>query len=151
MVKMENQVHCFVKVNNGTHECPLILIPRTCKYVSLPGLRNSAAMIKLRVLGGINYSEWSRWTHCNHKGPEEKTGYQKGEEGLPQWLSAKDCLPTQESQAWSLVWEDPTCLRATKPGHHNYWACAVEPCAPQQEKSPQWEACALPGSTAKNK
>ena len=79
--------------------------------------------------------------------------------------------------------EDPTCCRATKPVHHNYWACALEPtshnywahvlqllkpacsrahvlqilslCAAtteahtprapalQQEKSPQWEACAL--------
>ena len=23
--------------------------------------------------------------------------------------------------------EDPTCHRATKPLHHNYWACALEP------------------------
>ena len=27
----------------------------------------------------------------------------------------------------SLVWEDPTCRRATKPMCHNYWACALEP------------------------
>ena len=27
---------------------------------------------------------------------------------------------------WSLVWEDPTCHEATKPMHHNYWACALE-------------------------
>ena len=26
----------------------------------------------------------------------------------------------------SLIWEDPTCCRATKPMHHNYWACALE-------------------------
>ena len=42
----------------------------------------------------------------------------------------------------ALVWEDPTCRRATK--HHSYWACTLEPanhnywvraprpCAPQQ-------------------
>ena len=53
-----------------------------------------------------------------------------------------------------LVWEDSMCLGATKPTHHNYWACALEPeaqvlnpacpraCVPQ-EKPPQWEACAL--------
>ena len=56
--------------------------------------------------------------------------------------------------------------------HHNYWGCALEPgamtidpwavtteahaprdCAPQQEKSPQWQACALQqrASTTKNK
>ena len=26
-----------------------------------------------------------------------------------------------------LVWEDPTCHRATKPTQHSYWACALEP------------------------
>ena len=24
-----------------------------------------------------------------------------------------------------LIWEDPTCHRATKPVHHNYWVCAL--------------------------
>ena len=28
---------------------------------------------------------------------------------------------------WSLAQEDPTCRRATKPMHHNYWACTLEP------------------------
>ena len=70
------------------------------------------------------------------------------------------CLLVQGTQIWSLVLEDATCLRATKPLCHNYWACALEPSshnywalhatntetwasgarAPQQEKSPQWEA-----------
>ena len=59
-----------------------------------------------------------------------------------------------------LVREDSTCCKATKPVHHNYWACALESmscnyqahvlqllkaiwprtCALQQEKSLQWEA-----------
>ena len=63
----------------------------------------------------------------------------------------------------ALVQEDPTCQGETKPGHHNYWACALEPghhncgphvqqplkakqlgaCALQQEKPLQWEAHAL--------
>ena len=58
----------------------------------------------------------------------------------------------QGTRAWALVWEDPTCRGATKPVHHNYWACALEPAshnywaraprarAPQQEKPLQWEA-----------
>ena len=25
------------------------------------------------------------------------------------------------------VWEDPTCHRAMRPIHHNYWNCALEP------------------------
>ena len=41
------------------------------------------------------------------------------------WL--RICLPVQGTWVRSLVWEDPTCCRATKPVHHNYWACALEP------------------------
>ena len=75
----------------------------------------------------------------------------------------------QGTRVRSLVWEDPTWHRATKPVHHNYWAHTLEPVshnywahepqlltpratateaqaprahAPQQEKPPQWEACA---------
>jgi len=63
----------------------------------------------------------------------------------------------QETWIWSLIKEDPTCCIATKPVHHNYWACALEPRShnywalklqllkserPQQEKPPQWEAWA---------
>ena len=44
----------------------------------------------------------------------------------------------------SLNWEDPTGQEATKPEYHNYQAHAL-----QQEKPPQWEACAqqLEGSS----
>ena len=69
----------------------------------------------------------------------------------------------QGRQFQALVKEDPTCHEATKPVRHNYWACmhprAREPQllsphattteasaprvrAPQQEKPPQWKACA---------
>ena len=36
-------------------------------------------------------------------------------------------LPMQGTWARSLVKEDPTRHRATKPVHHNDWACAPEP------------------------
>ena len=36
-------------------------------------------------------------------------------------------LPMQGTWVQALVREDPTCRRATKPVHHNYWACALEP------------------------
>ena len=36
-------------------------------------------------------------------------------------------LPVQGTRVRALVWEDPTCRRATKSMHHNYWACALEP------------------------
>ena len=35
-------------------------------------------------------------------------------------------LPVQETQIWCLILENPT-WGATKPEHHNYWACALEP------------------------
>ena len=44
---------------------------------------------------------------------------------MAQWL--RICLPMQGTRVRSLVWEDPTCHGATKPVHHNYWACALEP------------------------
>ena len=76
---------------------------------------------------------------------------------MVQWL--RICFLIQETQVWSLVWEDSTCHRATKPPCCNYWTHALEPmsrnyqahmpllkpahptaCALQQEKPPQWEA-----------
>ena len=46
----------------------------------------------------------------------------------------------QGTQVWSLVWEDPTCFRATKPVHHSYCVAQLlkpacrRACALQQEK-----------------
>ena len=64
-----------------------------------------------------------------------------------QWLIIH--LVTQWTLFQSLVWEDPTCRGATKPSSYNYWAHTQQllkpeyprTCAPQQEKSQQWEAC----------
>ena len=44
----------------------------------------------------------------------------------------------QETWVQSLSWEDPTCCGATKPLHHNHWACALEP-----ERHNYWSVCAL--------
>ena len=44
---------------------------------------------------------------------------------VAQWLRIH--LPMQGTWVWALVREDPTCHRATKPEHHNYWACTLEP------------------------
>ena len=77
---------------------------------------------------------------------------------VAQWLRIR--LPMQGTRVRAPVREGLTCCGATKPMHHNYWACALEPashncwspratttearaprvCAPQQEKPPQWEA-----------
>ena len=44
---------------------------------------------------------------------------------VAQWLQI--CLPMQGTRVRALVQEDPTCRGATKPVHHNYWACTLEP------------------------
>ena len=44
---------------------------------------------------------------------------------VAQWLRIR--LPMQGTRLQALVQEDPTCHGATKPVHHNYWACALEP------------------------
>ena len=73
--------------------------------------------------------------------------------GLPFWFSGKEstcqCRRRRFDPWWGKI---SPCHRATKPLHHNYWACAPEPptpqllkpthpraCAVQQEKPPQWE------------
>ena len=80
---------------------------------------------------------------------------------VAQWL--RIYLPIQGTRVRSLVRENPTCCRATKPVCHNYWACALEhashnywahvpellkplclePMLCNKEKPPQWEARAL--------
>ena len=74
---------------------------------------------------------------------------------MAQWLRIH--LPMQGTRVQALVREDPTCRGATKPVHHNYWACALEPasrnywslraatteaCAPRA-RAPQQEATAM--------
>ena len=54
-----------------------------------------------------------------------KSKYSTGTSLVVQWLRIR--LPMQGTQVQSLVREDPTCRGATKPMHHNYWACALEP------------------------
>ena len=44
---------------------------------------------------------------------------------VTQWLGS--CLPMQRIQVWSLVGEEVTCRRATKPVPHNHWAHVPQP------------------------
>ena len=43
---------------------------------------------------------------------------------MVQWLRIH--LARQGTLAWSLVQEDPACLKATKPKRHNYWAHGLQ-------------------------
>ena len=67
----------------------------------------------------------------------------------------------QETRVWSLIWEDPTCSRATRPEHNyypvleslgiattepmrrNYWS-RPRACPLQHEKTLQWTAHSWP-------
>ena len=49
---------------------------------------------------------------------------------MVQWIGIH--LPIQETWVRSLVWEDFTCLRATKPGTTATEACVPRACAPQE-------------------
>ena len=64
-----------------------------------------------------------RWTWAFHKYIHTNI-HKVGTSLVVQWL--RICLPMQGTQVQSLVQEDPTCHRATKPVHHNYWACTLE-------------------------
>ena len=44
--------------------------------------------------------------------------YLLGASLVAQWLRV--CLPMQGTRVRALVWEDPTCRRATRPVSHNY-------------------------------
>ena len=70
-------------------------------------------------------------------------------QGVPGGSVVKN-LPAQETRVRSLTQENLICLRATKACVSkllSLWAAATEGCVPractqQQEKAPQWEACA---------
>ena len=57
---------------------------------------------------------------------------------MVQWLRL--CLPTLGTPVWSLVWEDPTCCRTTKPVRHKLWSPNSRACAQQRERPLRREA-----------
>ena len=63
----------------------------------------------IRSFEGLKRTErWRKWTSL-----------------VVQWLGVR--LPVQVTRVQSLVWEDCTCRRATKPECHSYRACTLEP------------------------
>ena len=68
-------------------------------------------------------TKWSLYQECN-AGLTFKN-WSVGTSLVAQWLRIR--LPMQGTRVQALVWEDPTCRGATKPVHHNYWACTLEP------------------------
>ena len=61
---------------------------------------------------------------------------------MVQWLRIH--LPVQGTEIWSLLWEDSTCRRVTKPMSHNYWAQELQllsPHAATTEAQAPWSPC----------
>ena len=78
----------------------------------------------------FSWLHWDYGCHSNSFDPdiplwgEAIKNYWRGTSLVAQWLRIH--LPTQATQVRSLVREDPTSLRATKPMCHNYWACTPQ-------------------------
>ena len=65
----------------------------------------------------------------------------RGTSLVAQWL--RIYLPVQGSRVWSLVQEDSTCCRATKPIYCNCWRLRALEAVLCEEKPPQCETHAL--------
>ena len=57
-------------------------------------------------------------THVKMKKRELHLNWSQGTSLVAQWLRIR--LPMQGTRVRALVWEDPTCRKATKPVHRNY-------------------------------
>ena len=74
---------------------------------------------------GLN-SQWHLDTQSASSDWSTQLKHDQGTSLVVQWL--RICLPMQGTQVQSLVGEDSTWFRATKPVHHNYWSLrALEP------------------------
>ena len=111
---------------------------------------NRERIVTHRVGGSYEIERWEGV--CHRKGRGRKEHFRKGNctgKSCEENQDSKNirvcgaslvaqglrvCLPMQGTRVRALVWEDPTCRGATRPVSHNYWACASEACAPQQER-----------------
>ena len=110
----------LLKVKLGTLPC-LCLTPWNQYKGS--GVLHVRLAFPLNLRGAIKLGPFVLEVEICFHSPAQK--FAMGASLVVQWLRSH--LPMQGTRVWSLVWEDPTCHRATKPVRHNYWACALEP------------------------
>ena len=72
-----------------------------------------------------NYNFSYRWGVKTHNLKSYFREKVQGTSLVVQWIRIH--LPVQETQAWSLVWEDSACHKAAGPVQQNYWARVQEP------------------------
>ena len=132
------------------------------------GLHHSICILVCDTAPNPTWIKWSWRQDPRLVRKDAKSGWVFRASLVVQWLRIR--LPMRGTRVRAPVREDPTCRGATKPVHHNYWACSLEPachncwarkpqllspratttearalraCAPQQEKPLRWEARAL--------
>ena len=66
------------------------------------------------VLAAVRAGQVTVRSQCSYKPPSKQRLWASL---VAQWL--RICLPMQRTRVRALVWEDPTCRRATGPVSHN--------------------------------
>ena len=90
----------------------MIQVPSTSLWTDSLGLRIKTVLMREQTLK----CGWTR-----------KPQLRKTYLGFPDGSEVKNPPANAGDMVRSLVLEDPTCLGATKPVYHSYWACALEP------------------------
>ena len=118
-------------------------------------MKDLRQVLKYNSQNQISYMCSIAWIYTHSKGTQTLTSL------VIQWL--RICLQMQGTWVQSLVWENSTYSKATKPMSHNYWAPALEPVLHKRSLCNTTRECPLlstpresPGqqqrpSTAKNK
>ena len=96
---------------------PPVNLPNSrIKPTSLTSPELTGRSFTIRVLRWGHYPGLFRRISGNLKGP-----YKSKRKDSLVVQELRICLPVQGTQVWSLVQEDSTCHRTTKPVDHSYW------------------------------
>ena len=116
-------IHKYICINIYFHLCFLLFcsfIKKFFKWFILLGILCGSLTWEFMLY--FQCLIFPLWTSLKHFIPFKNYSWASL---VVQWLRIR--LPMQGTWVQALVWEDPTCHGATKPMHHNYWACALEP------------------------
>ena len=80
------------------------------------------------TLLGAGDRDINKTYHYHFDGKADSPLKERGMLGLPWCLSGKESFcQCRRHRVQSLIWEDSTCCRATKPMCHNHQASALQP------------------------
>ena len=119
MKSLSGQLVCGIKgiaqvmVAYLYHTQQLNIFPKPSLFIIMPLIMPFLLPRKLLPLPQILFLQLA-----NSYPPLEPVERSVGASLVAQWL--RICLPIQGTRVQALVWEDPTCRRATGPMSHNY-------------------------------